>query len=68
MTILNRFGITAEKHKFKKIPTVDYESLCLADEKNEQINISEYQQGIGSLLYAIVFICPNIAFVLSKLS
>jgi hypothetical protein len=67
-TILNRFGITVEKHKSKKIPTADYESLYTADEKDKRINISEYQQGIGSLLYAMIFIYPDIAFVLGKLS
>jgi hypothetical protein len=66
--VLDRFGITAEKHKSKKIPIADYESLCPANEKDEQINISEYQQGIGSLLYAMVFTRPDIAFVLGKLS
>jgi hypothetical protein len=41
-TVLDRFGITAEKHKAKKIPTADYESLCPADDKDERINMSEY--------------------------
>jgi hypothetical protein len=42
MTVLNRFRIRVEKHKSKKIPTADYESLNPADEKDEQINVSEY--------------------------
>jgi hypothetical protein len=67
-TVLNRFGITAEKHKSKKISTVDYELLRPADKKDERINVPEYQQGIGSLLYAMVFTRPNIVFVLGKLS
>jgi hypothetical protein len=33
--MLDRFGIIAEKHKAKKIPTADYESLRPADEKDE---------------------------------
>jgi hypothetical protein len=68
MTVLNRFGIIAEKHKSKKIPTDDFELLHPTDEKDERINVSEYQQGIGSLLYVMVFIHPDIAFVLGKLS
>jgi hypothetical protein len=67
-TVLNRFRITAEKHKLKKIPTADYESLRPTDEMDERINVPEYQQGIGSLLYAMIFTRPDIAFVLSKLS
>jgi hypothetical protein len=67
-TVLDRFEIRAEKHTFKKIPTADYESLCSAYEEDEPINASEYQQGIGSLLYAMVFTCPDIALVLGKLS
>jgi hypothetical protein len=43
MTVLGRFGITAEKHKAKKIPMADYESLRLADAKDKRINVSEYQ-------------------------
>jgi hypothetical protein len=65
-TVLDRFGITAEKHKAKKIPTADCESLRPADDKDERINVSEFKQGIGSLLYAMVFTRPDIAFVLGK--
>jgi hypothetical protein len=68
MTVRDRFGIIAEKHEAKKIFNTDYESLHSADEKNKQINVSEYQQRIGSLFYAIVFTRPDIAFVVSKLS
>jgi hypothetical protein len=41
-TVLNRFGITPEKHTSKKIPTADYKSLRPPDKKNERINVSEY--------------------------
>jgi hypothetical protein len=68
MTVLDRFEITAKKHKSKKISTADYESSRPADRKDERINVSEYQQEIGSLLYAMVFTCPDIAFVLGNLS
>jgi hypothetical protein len=34
-TVLNRFGIIAEKHKLKKIPTTDYELLRPADKKDK---------------------------------
>jgi hypothetical protein len=67
-TMLDRFGITAEKHKARKIPTAEYESLRPTNKMDERINISEYQQVIGSLLYAMVFTRPDISFVLGKLS
>jgi hypothetical protein len=66
--VLDRFGITAEKHKAKTIPTTDYESLRCANKNDERINISKHYQAIGSLLYAMVFTRPNIIFVLGKLS
>jgi hypothetical protein len=67
-TVLDSFGTTAEYDKAKKFAMADCELLPTAIEKNERINVSQYQQGIGSLLYAIVFTRPDIAFVLGKLS
>ncbi|RFU24805.1 hypothetical protein B7463_g11533, partial [Scytalidium lignicola] len=66
--VLNRFGITARKHKTKKIPTADYESLQPATDDDTHINVKEYQQGIKSILFAMIFTRPDIAFVIGKLS
>jgi hypothetical protein len=69
--VLDRFGITAVKQKkqtSRKIPPTDYELLHPADDKDVPINMSEYQQGIRILHHAMLFTCPDIAFVLSKLS
>jgi hypothetical protein len=67
-SVLDKFGITKEVHKGKKIPAADYENLRPATKNDTRINVTEYQQGIGSLMYAMVFTRPDIAFVLGKLS
>lgn len=66
--VLDKFGITTGKHKAKKIPVADYESLRPATAEDERIDLAEYQQAIGSLLYAMIFSRPDIAFVVGKLS
>lgn len=66
--VLARFGITNKTHKEKKIPAADYESLRPASDNDTRINITEYQQVIGSLMFAMVTTRPDIAFVLGKLS
>ncbi|KAI0992615.1 hypothetical protein K3495_g15570, partial [Podosphaera aphanis] len=65
---LDQFGITHAKHTSKKIPAADYENLRPAIESDERINITEYQKGIGKLMYAMIFTRPDIAFVLCRLS
>ncbi|KAI1006361.1 hypothetical protein K3495_g1864 [Podosphaera aphanis] len=66
--VLERFGITNAQHKKKKIPVTDYESLRPASKQDTRINVTGYQQAIGSLMYAMVLTRPDIAFVLGKLS
>jgi hypothetical protein len=41
MTVLNRCGITPEKHKSEKISTANYESLYPAHGENKRININK---------------------------
>jgi len=67
-SILDRFGITNKNYKGKSILAADYKQLCLAAIIDKYINITEYQQGIGSLIYTIIFTRPDITFVLDKLS
>ncbi|KAI0993914.1 hypothetical protein K3495_g14270, partial [Podosphaera aphanis] len=67
-SVLEKFGMTASKFKAKRIPAADYESLRPASDKDKRINITEYQQGIGSLMFAMVLTRPDIAFILGKLS
>ncbi|RFU24803.1 hypothetical protein B7463_g11531, partial [Scytalidium lignicola] len=63
-----KFSITTGKHKTKKIPAADYESLRPATDDDTRINVREYQQGIGSILFTMIFTRPDIAFVIGKLS
>ncbi|KAI1005005.1 hypothetical protein K3495_g3211 [Podosphaera aphanis] len=66
--VLDRFGITEAQHKKKRIPAADHEMLRPAKEEDIRIDITEYRQAIGSLMYAMIFTQPDIAFVLGKLS
>ena len=65
---LQKFGIPKAKYKAKTIPAADYNLLRPATDKDERINVSEYQQGIGSLMYAMVLTRPDIAFALGCLA
>jgi hypothetical protein len=67
-TVLDRFGITQESHKKRSIPAPDYESLRMATPEDKRIDVTEYQQGIGCLMFAMVLTRPDIAFVLGKLA
>ncbi|KAI0991415.1 hypothetical protein K3495_g16772, partial [Podosphaera aphanis] len=67
-SILDKFGITHSKHRAKRIPASDYEHLRPANPEDKRINITEYQQAIGSIMYAVIFTRPDIAFVLGRLS
>jgi hypothetical protein len=66
--VLDKFGMSSKKHKDKKIPSADYTSFRPATDDDTRINITEYQQGIGSLMFAMVLTRPDIAFTLGKLS
>ncbi|CCE29432.1 uncharacterized protein CPUR_03125 [Claviceps purpurea 20.1] len=67
-SVLDQFGITKEAFKPKRTPGTGYENLRPATDKDERINVTEYQQGIGKIMYAMIFTRPDIAFVLGKLS
>lgn len=67
-SMLEKFGFTVETHTPRNIPAADYENLRLATDKDVRINVSEFQQAIGSLMYAMIFTRPDIAFVVGKLS
>ncbi len=67
-TILDRFGITQESHKKRSIPVPDYESMRTATPEDKRIDVTEYQQGVGCLMFAMVLTRPDIAFVLGKLA
>jgi hypothetical protein len=66
--VLDRFGITKKSHKQRVIPVPDYESLCPVSDTDTRISITEYQQVIGCLMFAIILSRPDIMFVLGKLA
>ncbi|KAF7564387.1 uncharacterized protein PtrM4_152160, partial [Pyrenophora tritici-repentis] len=67
-TVLDKYGITSAKYKSKKIPAADYEHLKPATPEDARIDSTQYSQIIGSLMYAMVFTRPDIAFVLGRLA
>ena len=67
-SVLDKFGISKGTYKGKKIPAADYTSLRPSSPNDTRIDPSEYRQGIGSLMYGMVFTRPDIAFVLARLA
>jgi hypothetical protein len=66
--VLNKFRITHAQHTARKTPAVDYSQLRPATDKDELIDLHEYQQIIGSLMHAMVYTRPDIAFILGRLA
>ncbi|KAF7576146.1 hypothetical protein PtrM4_003860 [Pyrenophora tritici-repentis] len=66
--VLDKFGMSSKQHRDKKIPSADYTSFRPATDNDTRIDITEYQQVIGSLMFAMVLTRPDIAFTLGKLS
>ena len=46
----------------------DYDSLRLTQPGDKRHDLNEYQQVVRKLIYTIVYIRPDIAFTLGKLS
>ena len=66
--VLDRYGITYEKYKAKAIPITGYDQIKLGEITDKLIDTTEYQQKIGSLMYTMIFICPDICFTIGRLS
>ena len=66
--VLTDFGIPTAKHKSKSIPAADYSNLRPASDSDERIDALQYQQVIGSLMYAMILTRPDIAFTLGCLA
>lgn len=66
--VLKRFGMEAAKYRKRGTPMRDYDNLIPTQPEEERHNANEYQQVIGSLMYAMVHTRPDIAFALGKLS
>ena len=55
-------------YKQKDTPLNGYNYLQFAKPKDQQLDITNYQQAIGSIMYTIVFTRLDIAFAIGKLS
>ncbi len=66
--VLEKFNMRQDKHKATKIPLNGYDALHPAGIEDVRINQQEYQQVIGSLMYAAIHTRPDIAFALNRLS
>src|SRR5205814_10363320 len=66
--VLNRLGFTEAPHRRKDTPLNGYNCLQPAKQEEKRLNITDYQQAIGSIMYRMVFTRPDIAFATGKLS
>ncbi|KHJ33307.1 putative eka-like protein [Erysiphe necator] len=66
--VLDKVGITNARYKRKSILAADYKIRRLSKEDDTRINVKEYQQAIGSLMFAMIITRPDIAFILRNLS
>ena len=68
--ILSKFGFKQAKPQRKEISTpIDgYCDLHPANDKDKRIDATWYREVIGSLMYAMVYTRPDIAFALGRLS
>jgi hypothetical protein len=66
--VLKKFGMDTAKYKKRGTPMRDYEKLRPRQSYEERHDANEYQQVVGSLMYAMVHTRPDLAFALGKLS
>ncbi|KHJ32504.1 putative effector [Erysiphe necator] len=65
---LTKFGIPNAKHRPVSIPLDGYENLTPPSGDEERIDPREFSMIIGSLMFAMVYTRPDIAFALGRLS
>ncbi|KAI1004413.1 hypothetical protein K3495_g3803 [Podosphaera aphanis] len=58
----------SEKHHKVNTLVIGYNSLGPSMDNDKRIDIKEYQQAIGSLMFAMIMMRPDITFVMGKLS
>ena len=69
--VMKRFGFQLLKqysHRYVPLPPSNYDSIRPAQPSDSRADKTLYQQGIGSLMYAMIHTRPDIAFALGKLS
>ena len=66
--VMERTHMSADKYRPTEIPMNGYDSLRPAGKDDKRIDQREYQQIVGSLMYAAIHTRPDIAFALGRLS
>ena len=66
--ILQDLHMGTDKHKCTEISLNEYDALCSAGPNDQRIDQRQYQQVIGSLMYAAIHTHPDISFALDWLS
>ena len=66
--ILRKFGFPNPTHKTQRIHMDGYDSLRPATETDVRVDPKEYAMIIGSIMFAMVYTQPYIAFTLGRLS
>ena len=62
--VLQDFNMSPDKHKRTETPLNRYDALCPAGPNDQRIDQRQYQQAIGSLMYAAIHTHPDILFAL----
>ncbi|KHJ33283.1 putative effector [Erysiphe necator] len=66
--VLTKFGIPNAKHRPVSISLDGYVNLTPASEDEERIDPTEYSMIVGSLMFALIYTRPDIAFAPGRLS
>jgi hypothetical protein len=67
-TVLDRCGFTDALHKRKDTLLNRYDCLRSVKPGDRRIDVTDYRQAIGNVIYGMVFTRPDIVFVIGKLS
>ena len=66
--MLQDLHMGTDKHKCTEISLNEYDALHSSGSNDQRIDQRQYQQAIGSLMYAVIHTCSNIFFALDWLS
>jgi hypothetical protein len=66
--VLTKFGFPTAQHKDVPIPISGYDNLRPATKDDKRVDPTWYREVVGSLMYAMVYTRPDIAFALGRLS
>lgn len=68
LAILQRIGFEKAAFTPKKVPFVDATQLTPAKEGDQQADVTNYQMGVGSLMYAMILTRPDLCTIVGKLA